>query len=261
MATRAEFIERIIDECTEGRAIPAVPKKERIDKIINTALKYFRQYDDEVHEFEYIIIKSDALQSELFKRRRQIKLPDCVHAITGLQEIGYQYGYQFNEVSPDYRKTNFNFHLSLSGDSDTMLYGVVSSYYADYMRNFIVRTVSFEYTEHSHMLTIRGRDTYSNINEQNVDANGNPQSGQDLVAEAYVYMCEEDIFESDRFFRYVTGKTKMSFANIFAFTEENLIGGRRLNMNEIKQDGKDLIAEVKQELSDQKDTLDFWVEF
>lgn len=260
MATRAAFIERVIDEITEGRSIPVQPKPDRISKIIDTALKYFWQYDDEAHEFEYVIISAATLETDLFKRRRQIKLPDCVHAITGLQEVGYQYGYQYNEVSPDYRKTNFNFHLALSGDSDSMIYGVVASYYADFMRNFVVRTVAFEYSEHSHMLTVLGRDTMNTKNrDKNYGSGGG--SGTDMVAKAYVYMCEEALFESDRFFRYVCGKAKISFANVMGFAEMNLIGGVALSIDEIRQQGKDLVEEVREEIESQKDTLDFWEEF
>jgi len=59
--TRDAFIERIVEEVTEGRAIPIAPKKTRINKIIDEAVRYFHQNADEAHEFEYIIIRREVL--------------------------------------------------------------------------------------------------------------------------------------------------------------------------------------------------------
>jgi len=258
MATRAAFIEKVIEEITEGRSMPTAPKKSRIGSIINSALDYFWENDDDVHEFEYIIISSMAFETPLFSAKRQIKLPECVHAVTDLQEIGHQGGYQYGEVDSDYRQTNFNFHLALSGDSDAMLYGVVASWYADFMRNFVVRTVAYEYHEHSNALTIKGRDVR---NHNKNDISSSNTTGSDLVASCYVHMCEENVFESNRFFRYVCGKCRISFSRIFSLTDAKLIGGLMLNMSEMKSDGKEEVDEVKEEIEKQKDTIDFFGEF
>ena len=167
--TRDAFIESVIIEVTEGRSIPVSPKKPRLNSIIDTAIKYFKENDDESVEFEYIIIPNSVVSTPLFKAKRQIQLPKCVEAITGLEEMNSLLGSR--NINPDYRKTNLNYHLALSGDSDQMLYGVVASYYADFMRNFVIKDVTFEYNSHTHMLTVVGRDHF-----------------YDLIAKSYVHI-------------------------------------------------------------------------
>lgn len=240
--TRDAFIERVIEEITEGRSMPVSPKRERINSIINDAKRYFKEYDDEASQFEYIIISSGIVNTPLFKAKRQIKLPDCVIAVTSLNEMGTWYNTA--NINPDFRKTNFNYHLAAAGDSDTMLYGVVASYYADFLRNFIVRTISYEYNNNTHALTLRGRDNFI-----------------DAVAGVYTVIPDEGMFEIDRFFRYVVGKCKISFGNVFSLVDAKLLGGLNLNVKEIKQDGKDLVKEVKDEIDGLRDSADFIEEY
>lgn len=242
--TRDAFIERVTNEVSENRAVPISPKKVRLNQIINEAARYFHQNGDEAVEFEYIIIPNSVVNTPLFKSRRQIQLPKCVEAVTGLSETGALLNIGSNNINPDYRKTNFNYHLAVGGDSDSMLYGVIASYYSDFIRNFVVRRVSFEYNPHTNMLTIKGRDHFF-----------------DLVVQAYVHISEEALFEDERFFRYVVGKAKMSFVNVFGFVEANLIGGLALNVSQMRDEGKEMVDEVKEELKDDRNTVDFFEEF
>lgn len=243
--TRSAFIQKIIDEITEGGSIPISPKKDRINNIINNSAAWFWQNDDDSHQFEYIVVSKEALKTPLFKEKRIIKMPDCVHAIAGVTEMGFIHGYQFSEISPDFRKTAFNYHLALSGDSDTMLYGVIASYYADFMRNFVVRTVSFDFNNYTHLLTITGRDKVT-----------------DLICEAYVNISEEALFENNRFFRYVAGYCRKSIGSVLSIADMKLLGGYGLSGKDIKSDGKDEMEKVEKEIIDQRNnTVDFFEEF
>lgn len=242
--TRSAFIERIIEEVTEGRAIPIAPKSTRIKKIIDESARYFHQNGDEAVEFEYIIIPNTVTNTPLFKSKRQVKLPKCVEAVTGVQETGTVLGTGSNNINADYRKTNFNYHLSIGGDSDSMLYGVIAAHYTNFMRNFVVRRVQYDFNPHTNMLTIKGRDHFV-----------------DLVIKAYVHIPDEALFEDERFFRYVVGKTKISFTRVFGFVDSKLIGGLELDISGMKDDGKIEVKEVKQELIDDRNTVDFWEEF
>lgn len=237
------FINNVINEITEGRSIPISPKIERIDSIIKTALMYFRENADEASSFEYIIVKNDVINTPLFKEKRQIQLPKCVEAIEMVQETGTLLNLNGN-INPDYRKTNFNYHLAIAGDSDTMLYGVVASSYNDFMRNFIVRSVAYDYNPHSNMLVIKGRQTFV-----------------DLILHAYVHLSDESMFESERFFRYVCGKCRISIANILGLVSTKLISNSELNIEAIREQGNNEIEEVKEEIKDDRNTVDYWVEF
>jgi hypothetical protein len=236
------FVERVIDEITEGKSIPVSPKKDRIKTIIKNATRYFKYYDEECQQFEYIIISSEVTDTELFRAKRVVQLPDCVVSIIGLSETGTWFNSA--QVAPDYRKTNFNYHLAAAGDSDAMVYAVVSAYYTDFMRNFIVRTVAFDYNDNTHQLIVKGRNNFV-----------------DLVAHAIVGIDSEGMYNSDRFFRYVVGKCKISFGNIFGLVNAKLLGGLDIDIKSIKTDGIDLVKEVKEELDEQRDSADFYEEF
>lgn len=242
--TRNAFIEQVVEEVTEGRSIPVTPKPSRLETIISRAVKYFNENADDAVEHEYIIIPKTIVGTPLFRNKRRVKLPECVEAVTGLQEVGALLNSGAQNINPDYRKTNFNYHLAVAGDSDTMLYGVMASYYADFIRNFVLRSLAFEYNPHSNMLTILGRDHFA-----------------DLVAESYVHLCPEDLYNSDRFFRYVCGKVKVSFARVFGFVNAKTVGGLEININDIKNDGEQLIKDVEEEIKDDRNTVDFYDEF
>lgn len=244
MSTRSVFVERIINEVSENRSIPISPKPQRLKQIIDEAVRYFHQFADEAVEFEYIIIPRGVTDTPLFKSKRQVQLPKCVEAVTGLSETGALLNTGSNNINPDYRKTNFNYHLAVGGDSDSMLYGVIASYYSDFIRNFVLRRVTFEYSSHTNMLTIVGRDHFF-----------------DLVVQSYVHISEEALFEDQRFFEYTVGKTKMSFTNVFGFVDSNLIGGLSLSISEMKEDGKAMVEDVKEQLKEDRQTVDFVEEF
>lgn len=241
--TRDSFKKIIIDTVTEGRILPTEPNELALKTIIDNALRWFKQNDDESHEFEYIVLSGKNFNTDLFKSRRQIKMPDCVESITLLQEPGSKFS--FSGIAGANRgNTHFDRALAISGNSDTMLYAVVANYYQDFIAsNFMLRTVAYEYNPHSKMLTITGRDI-----------------GGDLIAGAYVHLCEESIFENDRFHRYVAAKIKMSFSRVFGLVTVKTIGGLPLNLNDYKSEGKEELQKVETEIKEARagDFIDFF---
>lgn len=242
--TRSAFINAVVDDITEGKSIPASPKSERVKTIIDRAIKYFKEQDDEGVEFEYAIISKDAFETDLFRSRRQIQFPSCVEAVTNIRRTGNVLGGRNTEIDKDYRKAYFNFAVATSGNSREMLTGVTQQFYNDFLMNFQLNSVGYNYNSHTHMVTIIGKDPI-----------------ESMIAEMYVHLPDEGYFEMDRFFRYVTGKCKESFATTFDFVKQKTIGGREINVTQIRSDGKDLIKEVKEELKAQKESVDFWTEY
>lgn len=240
--TKQEFIKRVVDEVSEGGAVPIAPNSTRVSAIIDNALRYFWEKDDEAVQHEYIVISSRIINTPLYKAKRQIQLPKCVEAISKVHELGSWINSM--DINPDFRKTNYNYHMAVVGDSDSMVYGVVAAYYADFMRNFIVRTVAYEFNPHTSALTIVGRDQFI-----------------DLVCEAWVHIEPEAMYEMDRLFRYVCGKCMMSFGRVFGLVETKLIGGYKLDVSGIKEDGKAMIDQVNKELDEQRSSADFMDEF
>lgn len=232
--TRKEFIERIIDDITEGGIIPASPRIPRISSIIDNALNYFYENDNNSHEYQYLMISKTAFQTRLFKEKRQIELPKEVHAIVRYTTLHKQFRYDYGN-NPDFQQTNWNFNLAISGDSTSMITAVGVNSYNAFLEKFIINDIQYEFSSFSHMLTVKGRN-----------------SVDDTVAEITVKCPESTMFENERFFRYCTGKCKMSFANTIGFINQKLIGGYAIDINSIKSDGKSIVDEVLKEIAEER---------
>lgn len=240
MVTRDEFIQRVVDELTEGLSIPASPKRERIETIIDNISKKFYEHDDRTNAPEYIIIKDGMFKTPLFKAKRQVQMPKCVIAITDIRTLGSNYF--GNNINPDYLKTNFNYVNAITGNPTDMLVSVVNGFYISHLQNFILKGIAYDYNEFSQMLTITGRD---------------PQ--YDLVATASVTIPLNSLFEMDDFFEYVVGKCRVSFGRIFGFTNAKQIAGYEIDLKEIKTDGQEAIDKVEEYWKDLQGNVDFFI--
>jgi len=242
METRREFIDRVVEEITEGLTIPVSPKTTRISSIIDRALRQFRENDERGTEMEYIIIKSSAFQTDLFKSKRQVKFPEgCVQAVTFLRTMGSNFS--DNNINPDFLKTNFNYVNALNGNPSDMTTSVVNGFYNNFLKNFILKSVAYEFSEYTSSLTVIGRDP-------NVD----------LIAEAYVYIPESSFYRMVEFFDYVCGQCKMSFANTMGFINSKQIGNYEVNLQEIRTQGKEMVEEVKEKWKQQRESADFFID-
>lgn len=241
--TKESFTERVLDTITYGRVIPTAPNQKAMDAIFENAANYFWNNDDEAHEMEWLIIKPKAMQTDLFKAKRRINLPSCVHAVTNLQSTGRINGSSAYSFGSQTMNGNTVLNGYLGASSGDMLYAVARNYYADFQRNFILKDIQFDYNSYTHQLTIMGRNT-------NVD----------LAAEIYVNIPMEGLFNMDRYFRYVCGKCKQAFATIYGITDAKMLGGIGLTLSDIRTDGKEEIDEVKKEIEAQKMEADFFDE-
>ncbi len=232
--TRDSFRDIVVNTVTEYGSLPIAPKKDAIDMIINNAKRYFYQKWIYAQEEQYLIIDRNVLNSPLFKEKRQIKLPDTVRSVHQFEECKSSFFY--NDINPDFRKTNFNYTAyAVNADSDTMLTAVTYAYYMDFIKNFVLKTVAFDYNPHSHMLFIIGRDqTLAN----------------DLGARVTVDIGEEDLFNADLFTRYVIAQCRLSANRAFSIIKMKTLGGGTIDWSEIKGDAKEDLNAIKQEMDD-----------
>lgn len=236
---RATFIANVIDEVSEGGAINLAPKPARIEKIIKQAKDYFYQNNpSEATQTEWLVIKNQLLQTDLYKERRQIKMPECVRAIRELKEGGGNWLNYNNNINPDYRKVNFSyFNAALSGNTDMMISAITHGLAMDFIRsNFTLETISFSYSGISKMLNIEGRTTV-----------------KDLIASAAIDIPEEKLMESNQFFRYVVALCRKSIGRLFSITELKLLGRSGFNVNEIMEEGKEELKDIRDEIKEYND--------
>lgn len=232
--TKKELIKWLTDELTENGSIPASPNIKRLETIINNSRDYYRELSDLSHEFCYIIIDSTAFNTDLFKAKRQIKMPDAVHAITRIRTLSGNFNDGlYTGKDTDFKQTNWNFAMGIAGDSGAMLTAITYNFYTSFLTNFIVKDLIYDFNQNTHMVTVEGQNMKSKV-----------------LAECSMNIPEEDLFNDVMFKKYCLGKCKISFANIIAFSDQKLIGGYKINFSEIKTDGKDMVKEVEKYLVD-----------
>lgn len=240
MITEAEFIENVVDEITEGGTIMLKPKDDRIKTIIKNTIRKFRQNDDRASEHEYIIIKKELFNTPLFREKRAIQFPGCVIAVKRLRQTGA--AYTLGSQNADFMKTNFNYAMAIAGNPGDMLTAVVNSYYRDFLRQFVLQDVSYNFQESTQRLIIEGRDVLT-----------------DLVAEAEVVIPDNAFYTIDDFFEYVVGTCKMSMSNVFGFSSKKLIANYDIDVTSIKEDGKRRIDDVKEVWKEQRENVSFLI--
>jgi hypothetical protein len=244
LPNKKEFVNKVIDEITEGFQIPLKISEKRLDNIISNTMKKFKERDDDVTQVEYIILKNDLFHTELFKQKRIVQMPDCVHAITDLRNIGAREGF-YNSNDPDFRKTNFAVHydnFNWPNHSKGMLTAVGEGYYRNFISQFVLNSVAYRYSDYQRSLVITGKDPIQN-----------------LAAEAHVYITENAFYNMDRFFEYVCAKCRISYANVIGFADIPRIGGINLNLEDIREQGKEKIAEIEQHWKDQMSDVHFMI--
>lgn len=240
--SRQEFINRLIAELTEGGSIAASPNRSRIESVIEDSKSWFYEHSDDAMEQQYMIIDKKLFKTELFKLKRQIQLPEIVHAVIMCRTMGQNWRY--TNINPDYKYLNsINYATAATGDSRSLLTGITMSHYNSYLNKFTVRDITYSFNNYTRMLTIEGRDIYD-----------------DVVLDVSVLVPEESLFANDFFFRYTLGKAKISFANTIEFMDQKLIGGYKINASAIRTQGEKLIEDVKKYIQESRvgDFLSFW---
>lgn len=235
---RTEFIDYLRDEMSECCSIPLTVKKKRIDRLIDNGIKYFQDQYDGAVQTEYILLDNSLFQTKEFKSCRHVQLPKCVEAIWGVNEMGGRYG---SLVNTDYSFEKYIFAEAYAYNGGDFIYRITQQYYVDFMQNFILKTFAFDFNRNTGRLFIEGRD---------------PQAS--VILKAEVHIQEEALFEDSKFQRYMTGKVMETFGRIHGVFEYNLLGGVKINVDGIREDGKELIDEVKEEIKDER-AADFYL--
>jgi len=242
LPTKTEFLARVIDEITQGKALPLTPNPERLEKILQTAKRKFYDNDDRANQVEYILIKPEMFQTPLFIEKRQVLLPDCVIALSYLKNVGANYYNQ--NVSPDFQKTNFSYAVAVTGNSYDMLTAVTQGFYADFLRHFVVRDITYEFNPYTHMLTVIGR---------------NP--GATAVAEANVAIAEGGLYNIPEFFEWVCAECRINFNRIYTFVDAKQLGSYNLNLADMKAEAKEAKTEVIELWERQTQNNNFFFDF
>ena len=205
--TEQELIKDIHEEITFSGMLPySLPDKE-LKRQIDISLKYF--WDNWRHAVEprYLLLPNKLFQSKLFKKIRQIKLPDCVQFVTQVKVPGG--GSIFGTMDRDFSESKFIgsevFLTPFIGES--IMYRTVIFSFLDLTRGLVLETLAYDYNHNSKLLTIVGRT---------------PQ--QDAVIQFYKKLEKDKVYDDELFQRYVRAKCKVRLAHMLQTFKYTLPG-------------------------------------
>lgn len=239
--TKSEFYAEIRDTVSIDYGVGVTIRESKMDRILRDALRTFYSEYDGADEDQYIVIQKKAFRTPLFRQKRQIELPDCINAVYGLSE-GNNYLGVGNE-DKDYRKNRFQVGRAVLGSSQDLVYGIATAMYNDFVNQFDLRTVSFDYSELTNRLTIIGRTP--------VD---------DLVGRVSMNIEEGALYRDRLFFNYVLGQALKRTGGPLSVFDFKLIGGTSVNTSDMKNEGQKLIDEVMARFDEQRTDSGFWME-
>lgn len=240
--TRNEFIMQVKDEIKGSCALPySIPSKE-IGRIIDQAKKWFyREYEDAT-ETQFYVIPAKEFQKKQFKGSRSLYLPKCVISVYEFREISG--GGRLGSVDPDLsdnRVMAAEIHLAPFQSDDLVMRTAQYSYW-DLAQAFFLDKIAYDYNRNTKKIIVKGRNPTKNV-----------------FLRTAVEIPEEALFEDWYFIRYVTAQVKIALGRILGFFEYKLVGGVSINSNDIKQEGKDELREIKEDIDGEQTTDWFFV--
>lgn len=242
--TLNEFLDKVKGEVSMGGRIATGIKDDRYAEIIENSADEFKENDDRVNMSHFLVIKKSYFNNDLFRNKRIIKLPSCVKSVIQafrgeMQNITNSGG----SMDADFRRLN-NIYNNQVGNNSTLLQAIATADYYNFVGGLSLDTVSFDFSEYSNSLFLRGGDVVG-----------------DLILEVGVYLAEEDMYNMKDFFNYVVGKCIEEFVTITTFTEQKMLGEYGINVSELSKKATKLIEKVEKKWEDQLGESDFLVDW
>ena len=241
--TKNELIEQVSRELDSSFALPIQIQASEIERHISQCSTWFYEnYRDSV-ETQYYIIQNDQLKTPEFAANRTIMMPDCVVSVFEVKEItGAGLLGTVDRDFADNKLIASEIYLSpMTGDG--LVYRMAQYQFFDLSKAFFMDLIRFDFNRRTLKLKILGRD---------------PR--RDLFIQTYVKIPDDKLYDDYYFYRYITAKSKLSLARQLSFFDFNLMGGIKINVNDIRSEATEEIAKIEQEINDQN-TPDYFMVF
>lgn len=232
--TLQEFISDVKSELTVACAMPIVPKDAEIMRIIKYAAEWFYKHHEDSVEERYYAIPKTMFQTAAFRARRVIPMPDCVFSVFGVKKLREDFSSNMSfdgtsDLSVD--KFLFKDSANLGFGTEALMYYVANLFWLDTMSHIMTHTISYNYNRNTHLLTISGETP-----------------DRDIVASCFVRIPMENLYDDEVFYRYVVATAKMQMARVIGTFKHPLPGGVEINFDILKEEGKETLAEIKEEI-------------
>ena len=130
--------------------------------------------------------------------------------------------------------------VSLGQGTENLMYYTLNMYWMDVASHIINHTISFNYNRNSHRLFIGGQTP-----------------DRDCVAICYAKIPLEHLMNDEIFYRYVVAKCKVQLSRILGTFDFNLPGGIKINYDLIRDEGKEEIEKIEEEVKNEEG-MDFF---
>jgi hypothetical protein len=238
--TKNELVEVVSRELDVSFALPSQLQPTEIERIIDqTSLWFYENYREAV-EMQYFIMRREEFAKPEFKQTRTIMMPECVVSVFECKEItGAGLIGTIDRDFADNKLIASEIYLSpFTGDS--LVFRTAQYQFFDLTRAFFLEWIRYDFNRRTRKLKILGRDPH-----------------RDVFFNTYVRIPDDKLYEDYYFYRYVTAKAKVALGRMLSFFDYNLMGGIKVNAQDIKAEGESEIEKIEQEIKDQ-DTADYF---
>ena len=239
-----DFVNLVGNEITVGCMIPMNVPKDQVKRMVKQAKKWFyKNYEDSVRENFYYLPKSNFTTAD-FKKTRSFHLPNGdeesganeIISVHGFQQIGDA---QFTGLTGKREGVDRDFSLerNLHGELQGGDVGLALESFAinakmlDLARELLVNKIGYEYNRLTHVLKVLGETPT-----------------QDVVMRVYETIPDCQLYKDEIFFRYVVAQVKITIGRMIMTFGYNLPGNVTINGDMIKDDGKEELEQIKEEI-------------
>lgn len=235
--TKAEFVNIVEDYISVGCGIPIRLKAKQFDTVLKLASSWFYRNWSEAVSPEFVVIDSRMFQTKEFREKRKIKFPDCVVTVDMCKESDST----VFTSSPDKDFSSNKFILSdvylTPFESDALVYRTAQFSFFDLAKQFVLQDIQYRYNPNTKYLTIMGREPRKSV-----------------ICKVWSEIDQEDLFEDEKFQRYVIAEVKIQLGRARTFIEYPLIGDATLNASSLVDEGREekerVITEIREEEND-----------
>jgi hypothetical protein len=228
--TLKDLISNIQDELTNSCGLPYKLNYKEAERLVKNAEKWFYANYSEAVIQVIIPIPNDLYQTEDFKRTRSIQMPDCVISVFDLRESSVG---MFGPNKGDFADSKvIGSEIFLAPQhGEALLYRTVMYSYFDLAKAYVLETIAHDWNRNTKTISILGRTPTKHT-----------------FVKAYVKIPEDKLYDDELFLRYCLAQAKISLGRLLGMFNYTLPGGIQVNFGDIKADGKEELAEIKQQI-------------
>jgi hypothetical protein len=245
--TIEELIDLIQNDITIGCTLPRNLPDREVRRIIETKAMpwFYRNYYYAVHKM-YYHIRREAFFTEEFTKYRYVQLPEEIQSVIYLYETRgtslFQLGINQPNLSVNLGVSNQPYLSSyVTTIGELGVYKTVLDSMADMLNQLNKYTLKHQFNQLAHRLNI-----LTNVKH-------------DVIVEAYANIPAEYLFKDDLFIKYVTGLSKIQFANMTGRYDFTLAGGVKINSADISAQGKEEVKEVEETIAGMSNSSFFFM--